>query len=103
MLLRQIGLDFEVVPSGADEPILKGASPREVAERLAVSKARLVAADRGSGLVIGADTVVVLEDLVLGKPSGPEEAAAMLRSLSGLRHEVMTGIAIADAATGRIR
>lgn len=103
MLLRQIGLRFDVVPSGADEPVPDGARPADVAERLAVAKARAVAAGREAGLVIGADTVVVLDGLILGKPSGPEEAAGMLRTLSGRRHEVITGIAVVDASTGRTR
>lgn len=103
MLLRQIGLEFDVVPSGADEPVPDGALPSDLAERLAVAKARAVAAGRDKGLVIGADTVVVLNDLILGKPSGPEHAARMLRNLSGLQHQVITGIAIVDASTGRTR
>ena len=84
-LLRQIGLEFEMVPSGVDESPPDGASPREVAEELALAKARHVASGRASGLVIGADTVVVLGDLILGKPSGPDDAAGMLRTLSGPR------------------
>lgn len=51
--------------------------------------------------MVGADTVVVLDDLILGKPSGPEEAARMLRTLSGLRHQVITGVAVVDATDGR--
>jgi septum formation protein len=103
MLLRQVGLEFQVVPSGLDESPDERASPRETAEGLALAKARHVAAGRGSGLVIGADTVVVVDDRVLGKPSGPEEAASMIRVLSGRAHQVITGVAVVDAATGRAR
>src|SRR5450756_2431121 len=67
MLLRQIGLNFQVEPSGAGENIPEDAAPRELAEKLAVEKARLVASRRSSGLVIGADTVVMLGSRALGK------------------------------------
>lgn len=101
MLLRQIGLEFEVVPSGVDESPPDGTTPRQVAEALALAKARHVASGRATGLVIGADTIVVLGDLILGKPSGPEDAARMLRTLGGRVHQVITGIAVVDAAGGR--
>jgi septum formation protein len=68
--------------------------------RLALRKARAVAARRRSGLVLGADTIVVIDGEALGKPSGRAEAAAMLRRLRGRAHEVMTGVAVIDAATG---
>jgi len=103
MLLRQVGLDFEVAPSGLDESPPDGASPREVAEALAVAKAHHVASGRDSGLVIGADTVVALGNLILGKPTGPEEAAGMIRTLGGTTHRVITGIAVVDASDGRTR
>jgi septum formation protein len=102
-LLRQVGLEFEIVPSGADEQIAEGAPPAESAERLALEKARRVASGRSAGLVIGADTVVVLEGAILGKPAGPREAAEMLRRLSGREHQVITGVAVVDAATGAER
>lgn len=104
MLLRQVGLDFQVVPSGVDEsPPNNGASPEETAKGLALAKARHVASGRDSGLVIGADTVVVVDGLILGKPSGPEEAAEMIRTLGGKAHQVITGIAVVNAASGGVR
>ncbi len=103
MLLRQIGLDFEIEPSGADETIPQDADPGELAERLAVEKARMVASQRQSGLVIGADTVVVLDGQILGKPVDAGEAVRMLRALSGREHQVITGIAVVDAASGEVR
>jgi septum formation protein len=103
ILLRQTGLEFDVEPSGAEETIPEGVPPRELAERLAVEKARLVVARRFSGLVIGADTVVVLKGRILGKPADASEAAEMLRSLSGREHQVITGIAVIDAASGEMR
>lgn len=102
MLLRQIGLNFEVEPSGADETIPGGAPPDELAEKLAVDKAKLVASQRSSGLVIGADTVVVLDGRPLGKPEDGAGAAEMLRALSGREHQVITGIAVVDAASGQV-
>jgi nucleoside triphosphate pyrophosphatase len=68
--------------------------------RLALRKARAIAARRRSGLVLGADTIVVIDGEALGKPSGRAEAAAMLRRLRGRAHEVMTGVAVIDVATG---
>jgi septum formation protein len=72
----------------------------EAVARLALRKARAVAGGRRSGLVLGADTIVVVDGEALGKPSGRAEAAAMLRRLRGRAHEVMTGVAVVDAATG---
>lgn len=103
MLLRQIGLKFQVEASGADENVPEGSSARELAEKLAVDKARLVASHRDSGLVIGADTVVVLDGRALGKPVDDAEAAEMLRSLSGREHQVITGVAVVDASSGQTR
>jgi septum formation protein len=69
--------------------------------RLALAKARAVAAREGEGVVLGADTIVVIEGAVLGKPAGPDEARAMLRRLRGRQHEVITGVAVVEARTGR--
>jgi len=70
---------------------------------MARGKAAALARTLPAGLVIGADTVVVLEGRVLRKPSGPADAAAMLASLGGRRHEVVTGVAVVDAAGGHVR
>ncbi len=101
--MRQVGLDFEVEPSRIQERVVIGLGPAEMAERLALEKAISVAAGRKEGLVIGADTVVVLDGRILGKPADREEAALMLDSLSGREHKVITGIAIVDASTGKSR
>jgi septum formation protein len=69
--------------------------------RLALRKARAVAARHRTGLVLGADTIVVIDGEALGKPAGPADAASMLRRLRGRTHEVMTGVAVVDAATAR--
>jgi septum formation protein len=102
-LLRQIGLEFDVIPSNADEPVLAYLSPADMAERLALDKALAVAARCSDALVIGADTVVVLDARILGKPEDPAEAREILRTLSGREHQVTTGIAVVDAGTGEAR
>ncbi len=102
-LLKQAGLDFEIVPSDLEEELAPGIPPAEAAALLALDKARSVARQRRNGLVIGADTVVVVDGQLLGKPAGPEEARGMLRLLSGREHQVTTGIAVVDAASGQSR
>ncbi len=102
-LLRQAGLEFEISPSDVEERLSETLSPAEAAETLALEKARWVVARRSEGLVIGADTVVVVGGQILGKPVGAEDARAMLRLLSGREHQVITGIAVVDAGSGRYR
>jgi len=101
-LLRFICPDFDVVPSGVDETLDEAPSP-EAAARLALRKARAVARRTGQGIVLAADTLVVVDGLALGKPSDAEDARAMLRRLSGRRHHVITGVAVIDAAGLRER
>jgi septum formation protein len=88
------------VPSDIDEALPAGPLAEAVA-RLAVDKARAVAARLGAGVVLGADTVVVIDGQPLGKPADPADARAMLRRLRGREHEVITGVAVVDALTGR--
>jgi septum formation protein len=102
-LLRQIGLDFRVDPADVDESILPGESPEGYAIRVALDKARVAAARAGKAIVIAADTIVVLHDEILGKPTDPADAERMLKLLSGNVHHVITGLAVMDAATGRTR
>ncbi len=99
-LLSVICRDFDVVPSEIEETLDAGPIPQAVA-RLALKKGRAVAARTGDGVVLGADTVVVLDGAALGKPAGPDEARAMLRRLRGREHEVITAVAVVDARTGR--
>jgi septum formation protein len=73
----------------------------EAVARLALAKARAVATRVSEGVVLGADTVVVVDGRPLGKPVDPAEARAMLRRLRGREHEVVTGVAVVDARTGR--
>jgi septum formation protein len=99
-LLRTLCSDFRVVPSDLEEALIPG-SLREAVAALALDKARAVSARTGEGVVLGADTVVVIDGQALGKPTGPDDARAMLRWLRGREHEVITAIAVVDAATGR--
>ena len=92
-LLDNLGLDFDVDPADIDESRHPGEDPASYVERLARQKAEMVAGpDR---LVVAADTTVVHEGHVMGKPAHPEEARAMLRRLQGAVHEVFTGLAVA--------
>lgn len=102
-LLEQIGLSFRVIPSSFDESAVRSTEPMGLAEALALGKARAVADGVRSGIVIGADTLVVRAGAILGKPRDDADAARMLRLLSGGWHEVVTGIAVIDAASGRER
>ena len=103
-LLREAGYDFDVVPADVDERRLPDEPPRDYVVRLARAKA--VAVTPGAGLdaddragddrvVVAADTIVVIDGDVLGKPADRDEAAAMLRRLAGQTHEVLTGVAVA--------
>lgn len=94
-LLGQMGIeDFEVLPAQGEETAPEGLAPDALVARLALQKAREVAALRPEATVIGADTVVALDGRVLGKPSDEEEAREMLSALSGRCHQVYTGMAV---------
>jgi septum formation protein len=94
-LLKMLGLQFDVSPADVDETYRKGENAKAHAERLAREKALKVSARRPEALVIGSDTVVVLDRKVLGKPRDTGEAVEMLMRLQGRTHRVETGIAIA--------
>ena len=98
-LLALIGVPHEVKPAGIDEVMLPGESPPAHAERLAREKAELVAAGERGAVVIGADTIVVLDGEVLGKPADAVEARATLRRLSGRTHTVFTAVAVTRDGT----
>ena len=93
-LLKYITEDFKVIVSGADENILEVLSPSELVMELARIKAGFVSRTHQGAVVIGSDTVVAVDDDILGKPRDKEEAAAMLRKLSGRAHSVYTGVAL---------
>ncbi|MGA7159493.1 MAG: Maf family protein [Bacteroidota bacterium] len=96
-LLRQIGLSFTAQESGVDEYIADGTSPEEAVRKLSLEKADHVARRLRNGIVIGADTIVVLHGEILGKPSSKEDAVSMLSKLGGKTHTVFTGFALVDA------
>ncbi|MDP9177219.1 MAG: Maf family protein [Gemmatimonadota bacterium] len=93
-LLRLIGVEHHVIPADVDESQAPGEKPDAHAERLARTKAEAVAADRPQSLVIGADTIVVVDERILGKPRDVADAARMLRILSNRTHVVMTAVAV---------
>src|SRR5690348_5243701 len=95
-LLRSAGISFQVQPADVDETPLVGESARECAERLAQQKALAVWRTRPGDLVLGADTVVVVDEAILGKPIDAHDAARMLRMLSGRVHQVITGVCLAS-------
>ena len=107
-LLRQVGLDFQIWPSGGEEET-RGVLPsstevresewgldqvRRRARTTALTKARPVSESQPDAIVIAADTVVVVDGVILGKPTSAADAAAMLRRLSGRTHHVTTGVAV---------
>jgi len=100
-LLGQIGLAFTVSPTDVDESICSGESPKDYAERLALEKARAAASRVRTGIVIAADTIVVVGGSIFGKPADAHDARRMLTELSGREHEVVTGLAVVDATSGR--
>ena len=93
-LLRQVGAEFTVVDPGPDRGWPGSAEPRHGVRALALVKAVTVAAKKPGSVVVGADTVVVLRGVRLGKPADRAEAVSMLRRLHGRTHEVWTGIAV---------
>lgn len=93
-LLNQAGIMHEVIPSSVVEGTDGREHPDEYVGRLAREKAMAVARDNRDAIVIGADTVVVLNGVILEKPSGRDDARRMLTHLSGATHEVLTGVSI---------
>ena len=95
-LLNMIGLSgFTVIPDLTDEEVPQGLSPEQVVCHIALQKAKNVSQSCGAGdIVIAADTLVYLDGKLLGKPDCAEDAAKMLRALSGKRHTVYTGLAL---------
>src|SRR5260221_14035725 len=94
-LLDLIGVAHEVKPANVDESYVGGEQPEANAERLARAKAESIATGLSELLVIAADTIVVIDGKVLGKPKDETDAARMLKMLSGRRHVVMTAVAVA--------
>lgn len=92
-LLELIGIPHEVRPADIDESLVVGELPERYVERLAREKAEVVAATENDALVIGADTTVVIDEIILAKPNDVVDAEEMIRRLSGRSHTVMTAVA----------
>ncbi len=101
-LLQQIGLSFQTARVHVDERVLTGEEPEAYAARVALGKARAAAGEFSSGIVIAADTIVVLGNAILGKPADAADAERMLTELSGKMHRVITGLTVMDAGTGKM-
>jgi septum formation protein len=93
-LLKSAGIEFVVKPANIPEVLYKGEAPQAFAERMALEKARAVWGGTKDEYVLGADTIVVVDDLVLGKPEKEQDAERMLRLLSGRKHQVITGVCL---------
>jgi septum formation protein len=100
-LLARAGLTFTVIPSEFDESTISPTSPMHYARTLAESKAREISEKHPEAWVIGADTIVLIDGVILGKPDSRAEARAMLRRLSGQTHQVLTGYCICCGTVGR--
>jgi septum formation protein len=102
-LLAELGVPFQTVVSDAPEIFDPRLDPEDQAAKIAERKARAVATPLQAGIVLGADTIVVLDGALLGKPADDANATSMLRRLSGRAHRVVTGIAVVNAGTGSLQ
>lgn len=99
-ILEQLDLKFTIVPSKIDESNFDNSNPVELVKILAEKKAASVSGLVEDALIIAADTVVVYNDQILGKPAGKYEARKMLKQLSSDQHQVITGVAVLNSQTG---
>lgn len=102
-LLRAAEIPFSVEPANVAEDLRPGESPRAFCERLAFEKAEAVAKNGADSLVLGADTIVVVDEHILGKPIDAADAHRMLRLISGRAHQVMTGVCLLGPSIRDIR
>ena len=100
-LLRAAGIPFEIIVADVDESVRAGETPDAYARRVAQAKARAVAPRANGAPVLAADTVVVVEGEILGKPSDAADARRMLRRLSARPHEVLTAVCLLPPEGGR--
>lgn len=101
-LFESLNIPFIIDPSNFDEKSDTKENPRALAKKLALSKAKDVAKRYKNAIIIGADTIVALKGIVLGKPKDKDDATKMLRFLSGKTHFVITGLAIIDQLSKKI-
>ena len=99
-ILEGLDLEFEIDFPGTEENIGPGETPEDLVVRLAALKAADVARRHPEGTVLGADTIVTIDGVILGKPSDPADAVRMLRTISGRWHEVLTGLAVVRCSDG---
>ena len=100
-LLKRIGLKFKIDPSNYEENISSELEPHELAKSLSLEKAKLVAKKHMNALVIAADTFIVFEGKILGKPRTETDAKEMLETISGRQHSVITGFTIIDTENNK--
>jgi septum formation protein len=93
-ILRSLGLTVRIIPAHINEDFLIGETPRQHVKRLSKSKAMLIARKHPDAWVLGADTIVVIDGDILGKPANKKQARAMLMKLSGREHKVFTGFTV---------
>jgi septum formation protein len=99
-ILTAVGWEFEKQVADIDEIEFPNEKPEDYVQRLAREKAEFIAGDHENALVLGADTIVVIENKIVGKPKDHADARRMLRMLSGNWHEVLTGVALVKIAEG---
>lgn len=100
-ILENVNVKFTVVASDIDEVILENEPPKELVKRLAFEKCMDIARKNKDALVIGADTIVVLNNHILGKPNNEEDAYNMVKLLSGKKHQVITGISLINLSSDK--
>jgi septum formation protein len=101
-LLEQIGLQFEIEPSNHDEELQDDLTPHEMAKALSLEKARAVASKNKNAIIIAADTFIVIDEKIVGKPHTDDQARDMLILLNGKSHLVITGYTILDTDDGKL-
>ena len=101
-ILTSVGWEFEKVVADIDETEFVGENPPDYVQRLAKEKAEVVAADHSDRIVLGADTTVVIDNQIIGKPLDLDDARRMLRLLSGNWHEVLTGVAVVQNGSTKV-
>ncbi len=102
-LLKEMGIEFEIIPPDYDEKITDKHFSDEIIKNIAINKAKSVLKKiKEPSLIIGSDTVVIINGIITGKPKDEADAFKILKSLSGIKHSVVTSIAIIDSETGKI-
>jgi septum formation protein len=102
-LIALLGVPFRAEPADVDEEPLPGEKPEAYVRRLSLEKASLAASKEKERWVLGADTVVLLDGAIIGKPQGPADAVSMLKRLSGRTHTVLSGVSLVRIADGTSR